>query len=422
MKRFLDRFFTAVVVLVMIFLLGATIIQKHEPYSYWENRNLAEFPVPKAESVMNGTWFTKLEKYFCDHAAWREAILPADTQLNLDYFHRPVVNDIVVGDGNLLLPYRKHEVVDQESIKKQAEKLTRNLGFLTDLTESYGGTYCYVAVPCQYACFSNQYPFYLNNRAEYTDVSREVLEESLAEKGVPYLDLGPAFDRAGSPGDIYSTVDNHFSMEGAYEAYRVILQELNRLASSSDRAVRPDDRRQETENSSESQPADYPQLRVLQKDELIFSEVDAYYMGSRTRKLFNFIQNNEKLYVAEPIEPIPFERYDYGHKKPDLPRIYVYPQEGDPVTYSGLYMGGDISITRIETNRPELPTVLIYGDSFTNPVECLLYLSCDTMYSVDMRYYDDSTLADLILEIKPDFVFCLRDYESLLSTSGNGGK
>lgn len=85
-------------------------------------------------------------------------------------------------------------------------------------------------------------------------------------------------------------------------------------------------------------------------------------------------------------------------------------------------MGGDFSITRIETNRPELPDVLIYGDSFTNPVECLLYLSYDTMYSVDMRYYDDSSLSDLIMKVKPDFVFCLRDYESLLSTSGNGGK
>ena len=87
-----------------------------------------------------------------------------------------------------------------------------------------------------------------------------------------------------------------------------------------------------------------------------------------------------------------------------------------------MYMRMDVSITKIETNRSELPTVLIYGDSFTNALECILYLSCDTMYSIDLRHYTDSTLSEFIEETKPDYVFCLRDYEALLSTESNGGK
>lgn len=36
-------------------------------------------------------------------------------------------------------------------------------------------------------------------------------------------------------------------------------------------------------------------------------------------------------------------------------------------------MGGDIGESVITTNRPKLPNILIYGDSFTNPLETLLW-------------------------------------------------
>ena len=61
-----------------------------------------------------------------------------------------------------------------------------------------------------------------------------------------------------------------------------------------------------------------------------------------------------------------------------------------------LYMGGDVGETVIETGRPDLPSILIYGDSFTNPVECLAYYSFDEMRSIDLRHYKDMTLADYI--------------------------
>ena len=80
-----------------------------------------------------------------------------------------------------------------------------------------------------------------------------------------------------------------------------------------------------------------------------------------------------------------------------------------------LYMGGDVGETVIETGRPDLPSILIYGDSFTNPVECLAYYSFDEMRSIDLRHYKDMTLA-----YQPDIVVGIRDYEALLSTDFNG--
>ena len=117
---------------------------------------------------------------------------------------------------------------------------------------------------------------------------------------------------------------------------------------------------------------------------------------------------------------VPFTRWDWGNETAGASEVYSVPvSETDDVLYS-LYMGGDVSITRIETNRSNLPTVLVYGDSFTNALESLIWYNFDTMYSLDFRYYSDMSLEEFIAEYRPDVVICVRDYEQLINPSFNG--
>ena len=83
-------------------------------------------------------------------------------------------------------------------------------------------------------------------------------------------------------------------------------------------------------------------------------------------------------------------------------------------------MGGDIGESVITTNRPKLPNILIYGDSFTNPLETLLWTQANELRSIDFRYYTQCTLKDYIAEHKPDIVICVRDETVFLSEAGNG--
>ena len=100
--------------------------------------------------------------------------------------------------------------------------------------------------------------------------------------------------------------------------------------------------------------------------------------------------------------------------------VYALPgSDAEPLTY-GLYMGGDIAETVIRTDRPELPNALIFGDSFTNPVECLAYYSFNELRSVDLRHYTVQSLSDYIAAYQPDVVLCVRDYQSLLLREFNG--
>ena len=84
------------------------------------------------------------------------------------------------------------------------------------------------------------------------------------------------------------------------------------------------------------------------------------------------------------------------------------------------YMGGDIAETVIKTNRPDLPRVLVVGDSFTNALESILYTSFDEMHSLDYRHYDGKNILDYIADYQPDVVLYVRDDLSYIVTSGNG--
>ena len=97
------------------------------------------------------------------------------------------------------------------------------------------------------------------------------------------------------------------------------------------------------------------------------------------------------------------------------------PASTDSVLTYDFYMGGDVPETVIDTGRKDLPSILIYGDSMTNAVECVMYLSFDKMYSLDLRHYHDMSLTDYIKLVKPDVVVCIRDPEVLLLQEANGG-
>lgn len=83
-------------------------------------------------------------------------------------------------------------------------------------------------------------------------------------------------------------------------------------------------------------------------------------------------------------------------------------------------MGGDIGETVIRTGRDDLPSILVFGDSFTNPLEGLLYASCDEFRSLDFRHYDAMTLYEYIDLYQPDIVIAVRDNMSYNQFEDNG--
>lgn len=163
-------------------------------------------------------------------------------------------------------------------------------------------------------------------------------------------------------------MDNHYGLRGAYETYRAAVQALN---------------------DAYGLALSFPEEGA----DVTFSALPNPYMGSRTRKLLGLRGNDEKLLTAAFREDIPFTRFDNGGEV--AATVYTLPAtDTEPLTYE-LYMGGDIAETCIRTDRSSLPTALIFGDSFTNPVESLAYYSFGELHSIDLRHYTAQSLERL---------------------------
>lgn len=369
---------------------AATVLKPKETVSVFENRELASIPEVSKHSLWNGSWFSGWESYLKDHAAGRETLLKAGTMLDLFVIRRPVVNEVIASNG-MLLGYNEFETVNPDKVAEQSEKMADNMKALQDVVAENGGVFCYVTVPGQYAYFGDKYPGYLNNRQAYTTVELADFKTDMKERGVTLIDMGDVFSKLNNPEQFYSFSDYHYTFYGAYETYRTIISQLS---------------------------SDGLRLPLLAEKDLTYLTLDNPYLGSRGRKLFNLIKTGEKEVIGIPEQELTFTRTDDG--KTSEPKVYSIPNNNwETIGYS-VYMGGDVAETVIDTHRPNLPTILIVGDSFTNPVECLLYRSCNEMRSLDLRGYKEMSLADYIRKYKPEAVIMLRDYEALLSTSGNG--
>lgn len=376
------------------FLAAAMVITLGKPqggWSYYENRTLAQMEELTPQTLWDGTFANSVEPTLQDHAAGRNTLLKLSAWMDMELFHRPVVNQVIPAEG-MLLSWNPYETPDPELIQQQADAMAGQLGVLRDVVESYGGKFYYVAVPGQYTYFEETHPDFLNNRATYTDLEIPAFQQAMEEQGVTLIEMGEILAQQGNPPEYYSTVDYHYTFGGAYATYLAILERIN----------------QDFDHS----------LTVLDEDSLVRETLPNPYLGSRARKVFGLWETDEKLEIGLPAQPIPFTRIDNGQEVPAT--VYTLPgNDTDEVAYAA-YMGGDIAETVIDTGRDELPSLLIYGDSFTNPVEGLMYYSFDEMRTVDLRHYKDMTLADYIALYQPDVVVGIRDYESLLSTDYNG--
>lgn len=383
-------FFVLCFLCILFIGMLVTIAKPKETDSYFENRTLASVPVLSRASLLSGSWFSDWETYLKDHAAARNTLLKAGTYIDLFVLKRPVVNDIIVTDKSLLA-YNNYEVVDAAKIAAESAESTENLNGLKQFTEDNGGVFYYVAVSGQLAYDSKEYPTYFNSKADFFKTELRFFTADMAARGVNFIDMGDVFDDMGHPDNLYFTSDHHYTFDGAMITYQTIMQRIN---------------------------TDYDlTLPVLTSQDITIKVLENPFLGSRMRKIFNMLETTDTLKIGVLNHAIPFTRTN--NSTPVDSDVYMLPQNTwDTVNYT-VYMDGDIAETIIETNRPDLPNVLIVGDSYTNAVECLLYTSFNEMRSIDLRWYKDKTLEDYIEAYKPDVVILLRDYSLLLSLEGN---
>lgn len=391
MKKFSSLLITAAFSIFIITVLAATISKNNATISFFENRALEGIPDFSRERLINDEYFKDWETWFTDHAAGRNTLLKANTWLELNLLHKPVVNNVVVQD-NVLLSFIKYGRWDTSSYKNSSEHTAENLRDFADYVEALGGKFYYIGLPEQFSYFNRLYPEYMENREWALKPMHTYFAQAMEKYGVNYIDMYAVYDALSRPKEYYSLTDHHFTFYGALKAYRTLLETINR-----DTGM---------------------ELRILGDDDMKIVELPNPYLGSRNRKLFGMRYMNEHAAYAVLNDPIPFKRWDNGVQT-NAPVYYLPDNSKEVINYS-LYMKEDYAETIIRTDREELPNALIFGDSFTNAIETLLYTAFNETRSLDMRHYTKKTLREYIAEYRPDVVICVRDDTTFFSEDGNG--
>lgn len=356
-----------------------TLLQEPATTSYYENRSLAVFPPFSMQEVLNGDYFPQVENWIDDHLDGRNWLLQLHVEKELA-LHSPVVNDTVIAQ-DILLPYYG-TVLDHYDETNMTQELDM-LQALDGYCKQKGIAFLYVGIPEQSNAFRDRYPSYLNDSGYRDDSMRMDFMAGVEEHGIDHLwmaqYLSADYDK------YYSKTDHHYNLYGAYETYLRIMEYLN--------------------SNGFAAPV---------TTDLTITPVDTEFLGSRNRKLFGLFDTDDRLYTGTLAEPVPFTRTDNG--SPVEATVY---SESNRNVYA-YYMGGDIAETIIQTNRPELPDVLVVGDSFTNALETILYTSFDELRSLDFRYYTAQTIYAYLETWQPDAIIYVRDDLSYILTTGNG--
>ena len=391
MKKIADRLLILCFMGFLAAVLVLTVRNRHETYSFEENRSLAPRPTLTAEGVLDGSYFTGWDKFWIDRAVGRADVLKYRTLWQWQVEQRPVINDVLVLEDQLMYFFGPDSFRDREDPALQAAAVAAELEALRDHIAAHGGEFYYVGVPGQFTYLRDLAPDYVEKGEDYSARMHKAFFGELSERGVPFVNMMEVFEAAGHPRDFFLRTDHHYSFDGAWCTYQALMAAIN--------------------------AGDGPKLTVLGEEDVERVTLPNDFLGSWNRRLYHTYPSEERLTYAVPRKPVPFTREDNG--QPSEPSVIALPGPEECATY-GVYMGGDFGETIIRTDRPELPKVLIFGDSFTNALESLLYPSCGEMRSLDLRYYQGGkTLWEYIADYEPDIVITVREDHHFLDDGAN---
>lgn len=358
-------------------------------YSVYENRSMSAVPVLNADSFWSGTYFSDWEDCISDRFYGRDRWLQAHTAYMM-LRKSASVNDVVI-TGEALLPQNDIPNYDSRDYAAEAEEVAASLKAIDAQVSAYGGVLLYVGVPEQRSMFRRLYPAYQETNAVHLQNTEDAFVHAMEKQGVDLLLMRPLLENAQELTKLYSTVDHHYTLLGAYQTYRAVCDVLQK------------------------QGWDFP---VVTDEHIAFTQLANPFLGTYSRKLYGLSPVCEKLWIYECDMSVPFTRTDNGEAVDAS--VLDLPDNTWQNVYYNLYMGGDKAETIIDTGREDLPKLLVWGDSFTNAFESIAWMSFGEMRSLDLRYYDEMALSDYIADYQPDIVLCIRDDLSYLYQAGNG--
>ena len=353
---------------IIVVMQAAFWLLPRRSFSENEKRVLSEAPQIDAAGIADGSVFRSIESYLSDHFPGRELWVGANAYLE-NAEGRGATEDIVRGTDDWLFT---------APVSDDRETLWDNMQAITTFAEKQSVPVTMMAVPSAGAVVSDKLPAL---HLPYPDA--DLLEEArrIAGNTLHWVDLYTDFCSAEQPERLYYRTDHHWTTEGAYRAYCLLMEEQGQSSVPRDDFT--------VEQITDFYGTSYS------KSGLWLTEPDTLELWTDSD-----IQAVTTVYDANRADPVTREGMFF--------REYLEDADKYPV-----FLSGNHARVHIETNADSGKRLLVIKDSYAHALAPFLAEEYSTIDLIDLRYFKQQTISSWLEENPADEILLVYGLSSL---------
>ena len=353
---------------IIVVMQAAFWLLPRRSFSENEKRVLSEAPQIDAAGIADGSVFRSIESYLSDHFPGRELWVGANAYLE-NAEGRGATEDIVRGTDGWLFT---------APVSDDRETLWDNMQAITTFAEKQSVAVSMMAVPSAGAVVSDKLPAL---HMPYPDA--DLLEEArrIAGNTLHWVDLYTDFCSAEQPERLYYRTDHHWTSEGAYRAYCLLMEELGQSS--------------------------------VPRDDFTVEQISGFYGTSYSKSgLWLTEPDTLELWTGSDIQAVTTV-YDANRADPVTREGMFFREYLEDADKYPVFLSGNHARVHIETNADSGKRLLVIKDSYAHALAPFLAEEYSTIDLIDLRYFKQQTISSWLEENPADEILLVYGLSSL---------
>ena len=352
---------------IIVVMQAAFWLLPRRSFSENEKRVLSEVPQIDAAGIADGSVFRSIESYLSDHFPGRELWVGANAYLE-NAEGRGATEDIVRGTDGWLFT---------APVSDDRETLWDNMQAITTFAEKQSVPVSMMAVPSAGAVVSDKLPAL---HMPYPDA--DLLEEArrIAGNTLHWVDLYTDFCSAEQPERLYYRTDHHWTSEGAYRAYCLLMEELGQSS--------------------------------VPRDDFTVEQISGFYGTSYSKSGLWLTEPDTLELWTDPAMQAVTTVYDANRDSVTQEGVFFreYLKAADKYP---VFLSGNHARVHIETNADSGKRLLVIKDSYAHALAPFLAEEYSTIDLIDLRYFKQQTISSWLEENPADEILLVYGLGSL---------
>lgn len=339
MKKFSNKIIVAVFLVFLISIGTLSVIIPDKRFSEFENRMLAKPPKFSLKNLISGRFTDKFEEYITDQFPLRDfwvAVKCDIERLSLKTNN----NEIYFGKDGYLL----------EDYKRTNEQLLSNINSINTFSKAVPNIKTYfLLAPNSVKVYEDKLPLFASPYNQLETI--EKVEQQLYQN-VNFINVYPEMINKKNE-YIYFKTDHHWTMRGAYYAYRELSNKLD--------------------------------IKAYSINDFNSEIIDKSFYGTFYSKANNIHISPDSIEIFTPKLDNKY-KVEYIDTDKSSDSLYEYNHLDKKDKYS-IFLDGNHALMTINTNIKNGKKLVVFKDSYAHSLIPFLANHYEEIHVIDLRYY-----------------------------------